>query len=395
MDTTSLRPYLVIPKLIEQPTWGGTYIAQTKNWQDQEALRDKKIGQSYELYDKSNLSLVTDSGDPKFGGELENNKSVERQSAADHSISLAHLISNMPESVLGQNIVEKYGPKMPLLLKFTQALGNSFQLHVSDGVAHPRWKPKPESWYYFEPGLITCGVKQDVDWGKYQTAVTALDDEIKIVAGQVREKILAYETAQEKIAAIIKRYDPWQYVNLVRIEKGTLLDLSPCGIHHSWEEDLTTIPLGNVLYEIQLNLMDDVSTIRNFDKGKISRDGSLRPLQIDDYFALADRSPGANDPSTHMRKAKMITQNDIYTYERILETKYYSMDKVVFGSQSREFSETIETFRHVFVRSGGVSVTAGDITVSASAGHSVFVPAGCHSYAVQSTSGNTEVLISY
>lgn len=395
MDTNIIRPYLVIPKLIDQPTWGGRYIAETKQWQDKPDLIGKKIGQSYELYDKSNLSFSLSSNDPAFSGELADNKSVEQQSIAPNSVVLSQLIAKDPGGVLGKRIVDSYGVAMPLLLKFTQALGNSFQLHIPDGVKNSHWKPKPESWYYFEPGLITCGIKEGVNWDAYQGAVTKLDSGIRMVASHVRDGSLPYKDAQKAITDLIKMADPWQYVNLVHVEKGTLLDLSACGIHHSWEEDLATIPLGNVLYEIQLNVMDDTATIRSFDKGKISPEGKLRPLQIDDYFAFADRSREANNPKTHIRQAKNITRNESYVHERILETKYYSMDRVTLVGKDAVFASDIDSFRHVFVRAGGVTVTASSVNIIASSGHSVFVPAGCTTFEIKASKPNTEVLISY
>lgn len=395
MNDTQIRPYLVIPKLIEQPTWGGTYIVEAKHWQNEEKLLGKKIGQSYELYDKSNLSLSTDSRDPRFTGELENSKSVETQTVAEHSISLAQLIASSPEAILGRQIVEKYGLSMHLLLKFTQALGNSFQLHVSDGMVHPKWKSKPESWYFFENGRITCGVKSTSHWEDYQKAVTALDRDIQKVATLVKQQTLSYEDAQKQIQDMVKHYDPWQYVNVVNVEKGTLVDLSPCGIHHSWEEDLETIPLGNVLYEIQVNRMDDVSTIRSFDKGKISRDGSLRPLKIEDYFALADRSESANNPQTHMRKSIPIQKTDAYIHERLLESKYYSMDKVFISNVNGAFVSTYDSFRHIFVRSGVMVIRAGEGEVTVTTGHSVFIPAVTERFTARALESNTEILISY
>lgn len=392
---TVLRPYLVIPKLIEQPTWGGTYIAQTKNWQDNKVLAGKKIGQSYELYDKSNLSLLKKSDDPEFIGELADSKRVKQQSVAAHSVPLSSLILQNPLEILGKGIVDAFGPNMPLLLKFTQALGNSFQLHIPDGVSHSHWKAKPESWYYFEPGLITCGVKNGVNWDEYKNAVTELDKNMQALAFQVQNGHLTYEAAKKQVDALVKQCDPWQYVNLVRVEKGTLLDLSPCGIHHSWEEDLKSIPLGNVLYEIQLNVMDDVATLRSFDKGKMSKDGTLRPLQIEEYFAFADRSETANDPKTHMRAAKTITQTASYVHDRILESKYYSMDRIRISGKSGTFTDSFDCFRHIFVRAGSIEVMAGDIAVVATAGHSVFVPAGCSTYTIESQFAHAEILISY
>ena len=395
MDTKQLRPYLVIPKLIEQPTWGGTYIAESKKWQNAQNVAGKKIGQSYELYDKSNLSLLISSQDPQFQGEIADTKSVEQQSVVPNSVALSALISQDAVAVLGKRIVRAYGSTMHLLLKFTQALGNSFQLHVPDGVKNDRWKPKPESWYYFEPGIITCGIKTGVSWESYQGAVTKLDKEMQLVAARVREGSLSYEEASEIIGQLVKDANPWQYVNVVRVEKGTLIDLSPCGIHHSWEEDLASIPLGNVLYEIQLNVMDNVATLRSFDKGKMSKDGTLRPLQIAEYFTYADRSPEANDPKTHMRQAKSVAKTDAYMHDLILESKYYSMDRVSFTKPGATFDSTMDTFRHIFVRAGAVVVTANELPVTVTAGHSVFIPAGCGSYKVSATVADTEILISY
>lgn len=283
---------------------------------------------------------------------------------------------------------------MLLLLKFTQALGNSFQLHVPDGTIHSRWKAKPESWYYFEPGLITCGVKPGV-WDAYRTAVMALEADIQREAAAVGSGTKTYEQAKASIDVLVKKYDPWQYVNIVRVEKGTLIDLSPCGIHHSWEEDLATIPLGNVLYEIQVNVMDDVATLRSFDKGKMSKDGILRPLTIDEYFTYADRSPTANDPKTHMRQATLVRRTNQFTHERLLHSKYYTMDKVTIAAAGTSFTDTINTFRHLYVKTGSVVVTSGHISVHASAGHSLFVPMGCRTYEARAKTSQTELLISY
>lgn len=394
MDTVTLRPYLVIPKLIEQPTWGGFYIAQSKKWQDKPDLAGKKIGQSYELYDKSNLSLTLSSDDPSFTGELADTKSVEQQSTVPQSVALSTLIARQPAVILGQRIVDTYGSTMPLLLKFTQALGNSFQLHIPDGVKDAVWQPKPESWYFFEPGIITCGVKEG-QWDAYQAAMIRLDADTQAIAKAVQAGTQTYEQGKAAISSLVTAANPWQYVNVLRVEADTLLDLSPCGIHHSWEEDSAAAPLGNVVYEIQRNVMDDVATLRSFDKGKMSKEGKLRPLTIDEYFRFADRTKEANDPATHMRAGVPVARTSVYTHERILETKYYSMDRIRIGQNGGEFSDTFDTFRHVFVRSGSIDLTAGSVTVRVTSGHAVFVPAGCKTYSVRTVLDNTELLVSY
>lgn len=395
MDTTQFRPYLVIPKLIKQPTWGGTYIVETKQWQKKSEFFGVKIGQSYELYDKSNLSLTSSSEDTSFFGEITDNKSVELQSMVENSVMLSELISDNAIGILGKSIVDMYGAKMPLLLKFTQALGNSFQLHVPAETKNDRWKEKPESWYYFEPGLMTCGIKSDTDWDAYKNDVTQVDENMQTISTQVRTGTLPYDQAKIEIDALLKKYNPWQFVNTVRVEKGTLIDLSSCGIHHSWEEDLATIPLGNVLYEIQMNQMDDVSSIRSFDKGKMGKDGALRAVHIDDYFRYADRSIEANDPKTHMREAKTVQQTSAYTHDRLLKTKYYSLERLTFNKSGEEFISKIDSFRHMFVRSGAIDVTSNGVTIHVTRGHSVFVPAACVEYSVRADNSQTEVLISY
>lgn len=382
-----LRPYLIVPKLIEQPTWGGSYIVKTKDWQNHLDLKGKKIGQSYELFDKSNLSDLKSSNDPGFFGELTDRKSVEKQTQPAGTFSLSELIYQNPSAVLGGN-------EMNLLIKFTQAQGNSFQLHLKDGMDDPVWKSKPESWYFFEPGFITCGVKEGVDWDAYRNAVVATQKRMEEISADVREKNIEYEDAKLLIAEALDTYDPWQYVNNVYVEKDTLIDLSPCGIHHSWEEDVKSVPLGNVVYEVQLNLLDDVSTIRSFDKGKMSRDGAIRPIQIDDYFRLIDRTPSANDPQTHMRKAEVIEELPEHTKSMLLKTKYYSVDKILLHNEGR-YAEQIKTFRHLFVKSGAVDIHAMHETVYVSQGHSAFIPAGVGEYELQDTGSGSEVLVTY
>ncbi|MDO8451343.1 MAG: hypothetical protein Q7S76_00555, partial [bacterium] len=148
------RPYLILPVMIEQPTWGGEYIASFKGWSHVKAFQGKKIGQSYELYGKSTLLTgISDTTDKQFV-ELASNPLTQPQTG---QILLEEAVSQHADGFLGRGILEKFGT-MPLLIKFTQALGNSFQLHVPSGTAEPAWKPKPESWYYLENGVVTFGI---------------------------------------------------------------------------------------------------------------------------------------------------------------------------------------------------------------------------------------------
>lgn len=390
------RSYLIIPKLIEQPTWGGEYIVKSKNWHNNPQLKHVKIGQSYELFNGSNLSLLDHTGEQEFSGELTDPKEVGRNViSSPHSLPLTKLIQQSPAEVLGKQVFEQQGPIMHLLIKFTQALGNSFQLHIKDGTKHKTWKPKPESWYYFEPGLITLGVKPDTDWTNYQKTVTDLNAKILTLGQEVKTGKITFEKAQTEVKKLINEYNPWQYVNLLHAQKEQLIDLSPCGIHHSWEEDVNRYPLGNIVYELQLDVLDSESTIRNFDKGKMAKDGITRPLQIEDYFQFVDRSTHANDPLVYMKSTLPITDRENYTLNRLLRTKYYTLDKLDLTSSYASYTEKIDHFRHIFVKTGKVDVTTSSQSVTISAGHSCFVPAASHEYSVKNSMENSVVLISY
>jgi mannose-6-phosphate isomerase class I len=389
------RPYLVIPKLIEQPTWGGHYIVESKGWGKVGNLAKIKIGQSYELFSGSNLSLLTSSEHPEFGGELTDNQNVTSPTQPPSSIGLRNLMAKSAEGTLGAEVIKERSAEFGLLIKYTQALGNSFQVHIRDNVKHPVWKPKPESWYYFEPGLITLGVKAHADWQAYRDAVEALQTYVFSIGEKVTSNTLSYDQATHEIAQAIKAHNPWKYVNTVCVEKDQLVDLSAGGLHHSWEEDPDRAPLGNVLLELQAEAMDNVSTFRSFDKGKMGQDGRIRKVQIKEYFEAIDRSPETNDPTIHMRQAKTIADTGAYRLEQLLESPHYNLEKLTLLSTSAAYKEMITRYKHLFVKEGRVEVTAGNQTVTVTTAHSCFIPAASKAYIIKNAAAKSEVLISY
>ncbi len=390
------RPYLVVPKLIEQPTWGGDYIVKTKKWQDRKDLQNRRIGQAYELFHESNLSLYNDSVNPQFGGEITTSSEADKITTVPNSVKLALLVKANPNEVLGDSIVKKFGPKMPLLVKFTQSLGNSFQIHIKEGTYNTFWQPKPESWYYFEPGVLTLGVKSGIDWNKYEAAVTELQEQIIEIGLLVKDKKLRYADAKKKIDQLVQKFNPRQFVNLVYIQKDTVIDLSECGLHHSWEEDAQKLPLGNVVYEVQLNVMDGVSTIRCFDQGKMAADGTVRPLHIEDYFKFIDRSGRTNDPQNHILQSITLTKTADFIQDRLLLTKYYNLERITLKNKYAKFRQNFNTFRHIFVKEGEIELIAGEGKLHLTQGHSAFVPAGCGSFEIKNLHTQpTTVLVTY
>jgi mannose-6-phosphate isomerase class I len=175
-----------------------------------------------------------------------------------------------------------------------------------------------------------------------------------------------------------------------------LIDLSECGIHHSWEEDIEKFPLGNVLYEVQLNVMDGVSTIRCFDQGKIADDGTVRPLHIEDYFKFIDRSGNSNNPQNHIINTVNLAKTQDYTFDRLLMTKYYSLDRITLNHAASTFGQTFKSFRHVFVKEGGIELKSGDAKLKLTQGHSAFIPAVCGNFEIKNILEQpTTVLVTY
>jgi mannose-6-phosphate isomerase class I len=388
------RPYLVIPKLIEQPTWGGSYIVENKGWSKLEGY-DVKIGQSYELFSGSNLSLCLSSNDPMFQGELTDRDAVQEKTNPNNSISLSELVAIDPESALGKDVIDERGEEIRLLIKFTQALGNSFQVHIRDGVNHPKFKPKPESWYYFEPGLITLGVKSDAMWDLYESSVRNTQNALADLSKNIKSGAVRKNDISTKVSNILEQFDPWQYVNTVEVKKDQVVDLSAGGVHHSWEEDLIKAPLGNVLLELQGEAMDDISTFRCFDKGKIGDDGTLRDVHIDTYFDVIDRTASSNDPVNHMQVSKILSENTEYRLELLMRSRHYNLDKITLLHSRSTYREDIQRYKHFFVKSGQVRITAGGVEITVGTGHSCLVPAEAGNFLIENISERSEILVSY
>lgn len=358
-----IKPYLIVPKLIPQPTWGGDYIAHYKGLSDPKILT-QKIGQSYELSADTMLSTVTDSkdlpieiGDPKTGETLEVIGDVSSM------FPLQKLIDQNPETVLGRKYLEKFGAKMQILIKFTQAKGNSFQVHVRPGKEIGHWKPKPESWFYFEKGRATLGLKNGIDINEYKRVCVEIEAFMKGESDKVKSKETTVQQAKIDIENFLMTHSPFLFVNVVDVPKGAIIDLSSGGIHHSWEEG-EDIPNGNILYEVQVNVMDNDCTLRSFDKGKIGEDGSIRPIHVDDYFTALDSDPAKND-------ARALIQQQ--SGSDIFQTPYYSTKEDALTGMLETFvGEEKESFIHRFAMKDTTVVN----NIHCQAGASVFVPAG-------------------
>lgn len=360
------KPYLIVPKLIEQPTWGADFIVRYKNWHAKNALASLCIGQSYELSGASKLATtLTDSGDGTFEPEVMlADKQVQNPSL--EVIDLQELITSNPPLVLGPHL-----QTMPLLIKFTQAKGNSFQLHIRPGSTAAHWKPKAESWYFFEKGYITVGLKKNVDISAYKKTCLCIEAKMKEISDQIKKNTITLEEGKAIVRTFIHGQNPWQFVNRMDVAAETCIDLSRGGIHHSWEEDAAIAPNGNIVYEVQQDVDDDASTIRSFDQGKLKDDGSIRDIQINDYFSYIDTDQTRNDPAGLIQTK----QGDV-----IFHTPYYQTDEL---SISQKFTASMSSsFVHLFVKKGTGTLETKNGSLRLTTGHSCFIPWSVREYAI-------------
>jgi mannose-6-phosphate isomerase class I len=372
-----IQPYYIAPLLIEQPTWGGSYITQFKSISDPHVV-SKKIGQAYELAQESVLTPDFDQQNYFYATATSIDQS---QKFGDGKTALlSELIAMEPEKVLGEKVFKQHGAKMPLLIKFTQALSNSYQVHVRQGKEFNHWLPKPESWYFFEKGKATLGLAPNCDVTAYQKRCR----EIHAFATQLSQQVVANQLelneASQKLADHINQNHPSQFVNTVFPKTEAVIDLSQGGIHHSWETD-EKLPNGNIVYEVQLDVKDEFCTLRSFDQGKFKDNGTIRDLTIDDYFTALNTDPVANDPATYFQPVKT-TIDQTATIKKLFTTPYYSLTNLsLVGTYKGLETQTNESgFHHLFVKKGSAIVTANGQSFPLATGWSLFIPAEVGEY---------------
>lgn len=380
-----MKPYVLIPTLIEQPTWGGDYISTLKSIEDP-TISSMILGQSYELHEFSKVSTrMTTEDRPTL--ELADPKDPKQTQATvlnDEPVLLQTLIDQDPDAYLGKNSVIKFGNKINTLIKLNQARGNSYQLHVVTPTADGRWQPKPESWYFLEPGVVTLGVRPEIDWSEYEHSCQMIDAKAQELSQKLRHAEIDPKTAEQELQDFIEKHDPAQFVNRIVVKKNTGIDLSSGGVHHSWEEDMEQFPLGNVVYEVQLNVYDPECTIRSFDKGKIKPDGSVREVHVADYFEYIDRSPQANNPQTHFRAGEIVKKAPTYRVTSIYKTPFYALEEISLNQEiSNQFTRTNNSFHHIFVREGNLQIKTPERTITVTTGFSGFIPAAIGQYALK------------
>lgn len=164
---------LTFKPIIKERIWGGSKLNTFLN----KELSIENAGESWELSSVSNdISIVNN-------GELKGK-------------NLNEVIALNPESLLGKEVVEKFGNEFPLLFKFLDANKDlSVQLHPNDELAKTRHNSfgKTEMWYVMqadEGARIIVGFKEKSSQEEYlhhleNNSIVSLLNEIPVKEGDV------------------------------------------------------------------------------------------------------------------------------------------------------------------------------------------------------------------
>lgn len=374
-----MQPHYIVPLLVEQPTWGGQYIAEFKGITES-SVQTQNIGQAFEL-EANSMVIPQVTGSIPFGvataTDLKNPRYVGDTTGL---VSLKSLIDQNPVEMLGQRVVDHDGGEMKTLIKFTQAKNNSYQVHVKPKETFGHWQAKPESWYFLEPGQATLGLHPNVDLVEYHRRCQEIDTFAQQISQKIKAGELQLDQGKAELKAFIDQDHPRRFVNTVTLSANQVVDLSGGGIHHSWEVGPET-PLGNIVYEVQLDVKDEFCTLRSFDQGNIKDDGAVRPLTIDDYFQALDSEAQDNQPKQYLRQPQLKPSDSLISVSQLFDTPYYSTSLLNLA-QSYQGPETQldGTYHHLFVQTGAVTVVAGTQNYPLPKGWSLFIPAGLGSY---------------
>lgn len=215
-----LYPLLFAPNL-HTVVWGGERLRKLKGL----APADEPIGESWEV------SAVPSSKSIVSNGELAGQ-------------DLVSVIDQSPEAILGQAVCEKYGGKLPLLVKFIDAKRDlSIQVHPNDEMAqrvHGKMG-KSEMWYVIDaqPGSYL--------YAGFKTPISEYEFKKRIADGSITDVLARHE-----------------------VRPGDVFYL-PAGRVHA-------ICNGILLAEVQQS--SDL-TYRIFDYNRPGLDGKLRELHVD------------------------------------------------------------------------------------------------------------------
>ena len=263
--------------ILKTTIWGGDKIGRFKGY-DNVPLH---IGESWEI------------------SAVEGSESVVAE-GPDRGLTITQLVDKYGEKLLGKSVIERFGKRFPLLVKFIDANADlSVQVHPNDSQAMARHGKygKTEMWYVMESddkASLKVGFKKDMTKDEYLESVEQ---------STIAEKLVTYN-----------------------VKKGDVFFLPPGRIH--------TIGAGTFLAEIQQS--SDI-TYRIYDYDRVDKDGNRRQLHTDLAVDVIDYKAQENyrtvydvdeQGATILAKCKYFTTNLVST-DSYIERDYEDVDSFV------------------------------------------------------------------
>ncbi|MCQ8212246.1 class I mannose-6-phosphate isomerase [Cetobacterium somerae] len=318
---------LKFKKNLVEKVWGGRGFQKTLGF---DLPTDELYGESWEVScHPAGMSYVEN-------GELEGK-------------SLEEIFVKYGKDLVGEEIIEKYGDKFPLLIKYLDINDKlSVQVHPSDEYALRVEKEfgKSEVWYVMEASSdakLILGLKNDV----------------------------TPEIYKEKV----DKKDFTGLFNEISVKKGDFIDVKPGVVHGTLE--------GSILIcEIQQN-SDTTYRIYDFDR---EVNGVKRELHLDKAMDVIEFGKDVEISSEESRKKIKIQDA---TVEELIRGDYFSIDRILVDGTFSD--KSYKNFKIYSILDGDGVLNSEDKEYKVKKGDTYFIPA---KMSVE-ISGKLEIMKSY
>ncbi len=261
--------------------------------------------------------------------------------------TLSEYIEAKGNAVLGTNC-ERF-EYFPILIKLIDAKDNlSVQVHPSNDYAMrvEGEYGKTEMWY-----IVDCNEGAELLYG------------------------FKHEISKEEFAERIQNNTLLEVTNNVPVHKGDVFFIEAGTLH--------AIGKGILIAEIQQN---SNTTYRIYDYGRVGADGKPRPLHIEKACEVTELVP-PKYPTTAQGNPEVVNGG---TMTLLRSCEYFNVNKAELDG-TMTFTASDKSFNSILVLDGECTVTAGEESITAKKGDSIFVNAGTGEYSV---SGKGELIIS-
>lgn len=315
---------LIFTPILQDRIWGGTKLRDDLG----KDIPTPTTGESWELSAvPGNVSVVKNGA---YAGK-----------------SLADLLEQYPDEVLGTAVHARFGKQFPLLFKFLDAREDlSIQVHPNDALAKERHNSfgKTEMWY-----------------------VMQADEGSRIIVG------FNHKSSPEEYLEKLESKQLIDILNQVPAKKGDVYFLETGTIH--------AIGGGIVIAEIQQT--SDI-TYRIYDWDRVDANGNGRELHVE--LALDAMNYDLTDTEKTYAKEENKSNN-------MVDCPYFTTNYVPLNG-SAEVTRTGETFTVYICTEGEYSLTVAGETYTFKKGDTVLVPAAVTAYTLAGNATLLEIYIS-